>query len=194
MLVQTYSDIHFLQATAAWCAPRLNIINPWAKYPACLELNEYRFSVLAKLDVDLVILGSLLENDKTEELRGVVDYLRGLGREVVILGPRVTFESSPESFMREAANFDGLTLKVGNVAADVSIATLNEMRENLSDVKIIDMASIQCQDVCDVVSEGRLLYLDSIHFTWYGAKHAGERFKETFDLPRYIKNSRVKMP
>jgi len=193
MLVQTYADIHFLQATAAWCTPVLEIKNLWAKYPACLELNEYRFSELARLDVDLVILSSLVGHENTAEIRAVVDYLRNLGRKVVILGPRVNFKNGPAVFMREAKNFNGLTLTAGD-AADRNVSILNSMRASLPDVTIIDMASIQCEDGCDIVSEGRLLYLDWVHLTWDGAKHLGNGFKEAFDLPSYIKNSAVKDP
>jgi len=132
-------------------------------------------------------------HENTAEIRAVVDYLRNLGRKVVILGPRVNFKNGPAVFMREAKNFNGLTLTAGD-AADRNVSILNSMRASLPDVTIIDMASIQCEDGCDIVSEGRLLYLDWVHLTWDGAKHLGNGFKEAFDLPSYIKNSAVKDP
>ena len=156
------------------------------KYPTCEQLNKYRFSELVHQNTDLVVLASIWNEDRIPPLKDTVAYLHAQGKKVLIVGPRVHFRGSVPLLLSLQKSLDGLNSRLaGSVIREPVL--LDQMRKAIPDAEIIDIASIQCTPGCDVIDGDRLLYLDERHFTVFGAKRIGERFKQRFDLPAFIR-------
>ena len=63
---------------------------------------------------------------------------------------------------------------------------LEQMRAAMPEETIVDISRIQCEPQCEVLAYNQLLYIDERHFSKWGGKRIGERFRESFDLPGYI--------
>lgn len=191
MLSQNYPEIRFSQATAGACTALLEINDTRGKYPACLALNEYRFSALANLDMDLIVLASLWTEERIGPLKDTVELLRSLGKNVLILGPRISFTGSVPLLISNQGSLEGVNVKLQDQVVQRS-DLLAKMRAALPDVEIVDIGAIQCSPQCDVLEGDNLLYFDAFHLTKLGAKRVGERFRASFDLMAYIKDGNSK--
>jgi peptidoglycan/LPS O-acetylase OafA/YrhL len=188
MLSQNYPEIHFLQSTAGACTALLEINDTRGRYPACLALNDYRFSELAKLDIDLIVLASLWTEERIGLLKDTVEHLHSLDRNILILGPRISFTGSVPLLISNQGSLEGINVKLQeHVVGRRDL--LAKMRAAVTDVEIVDIGAIQCSPQCDVVEGDHLLYFDAFHFTKLGAKRVGERFRATFDFLGYIKDA-----
>ena len=187
MLFQAYPDIQFSQATAGACTAVINIEALGGRYPACEELNAYRFSELVKLDMDLIVLSSIWSEDRIETLKETVEYLHSQKKNVLVIGPRVHFRGSVPMKISQQASLK----KINEQLSDMAIREtdlLEKMRAAMPDVEIVDISKIQCPSNCDLIEGGSLLYFDERHLTKSGAEKIGDRFRESFDLERYIRS------
>lgn len=181
MLTQTYPDIYFGQATAGGC---MGLLNPRRSYRTCNEFNVLRFTRLARKSFDLIVLASAWKPDAIPGLRQTVAYLRGIGRRVLVFGPRVRF---PESVPLLISQLDSLK-DVNETIGDMAVRhddLLRAMRESLPDTPIVDMESLQCDPNCDVWS-GSLLYVDPHHLSQSGSSLFGRRFDSKYDLREFL--------
>jgi peptidoglycan/LPS O-acetylase OafA/YrhL len=185
MLSQVYPEIHFLQATAGACTAVLELTKVGERYPTCEHLNQYRFSTLASLDTDLVILSSIWEADRIEPLKQTIEHLHSLGRKVLVMGPRAVFHGSIPLLISEQPSLDVVNQNLGSHIVQKT-ELLQQMRTALPGVEVVDIGSMQCGKMCEVVEGDRLLYFDAQHFTRLGARKTGERFRQAFDLPGFI--------
>ena len=185
MLSQTYPEIQFSQATAGACTAILKMSDIGGKYPTCEALNEYRFSRLVDLDMDLIVLASIWNEDRIQPLKETVAYLRSRGKKVLVIGPRTHFQGAIPLLISREASLDAINERLRDrVIQDNTL--LDQMRTAMPDVEILDIGAIQCAPACDVVEGDQLLYIDERHFTQLGAKRLGERVREFFDLPGFI--------
>jgi hypothetical protein len=185
MLSQAYPEIQFSQATAGACTAVLKISDIGGKYPTCEALNEYRFSTLVDLDMDLIVLASIWNEDRIQPLSETVAYLRARGKKVLVIGPRAHFQGAIPLLISKEASLDAINDRLHDrVIQDNTL--LNRMRTAMPDVEILDIGAIQCAPGCDVVEEDRLLYIDERHFTKLGAKRVGDRIRASFDLMEFI--------
>jgi peptidoglycan/LPS O-acetylase OafA/YrhL len=185
MLSQAYPELQFSQATAGACTALLEITDVRGKYPACEALNEFRFSELAKRDLDLVVLASLWTADRIAPLKETVDYLHALGNKVLVIGPRVSFRGSVPLLLSAQPSLEGVNLRLQDQVVWRN-ELLADMRAAIPNVEIVDIGAIQCTPQCDVVEDEQLLYFDAFHFTQLGAKRVGEKFRASFDLLKFI--------
>lgn len=185
MLSQAYPEIQFSQATAGACTAVLEISEVGGRYPACEELNEYRFSELVGLDMDLIVLASIWTEDRIQPLKETVAYLRSRGKNVLVIGPRVHFRGSVPLLISGQTSLKAINDQLRDRVVHEG-ALLSQMRTAIPGVEIVDIGAIQCTPNCDVVEGERLLYFDQRHFTRLGAKRIGERFRESFDLVEFI--------
>lgn len=185
MLSQAYPDIQFSQATAGACTALLEITDVRGKYPACEELNAYRFSELLDLEMDLIVLASIWTEDRIQPLKETVGYLHSRGKRVLVIGPRSVYPGSVPLLISKQQSLEAAIVELpGRVAHKKDL--LDKMRLAMPDVEIVDIGAIQCATGCGVIEEERLLYFDAMHFTRLGAQRVGERFREAFDLPGFI--------
>jgi len=185
MLSQAYPEIQFSQATAGACTAILKISDIGGKYPTCEALNEYRFSRLIDLDMDLIVLASIWNEDRIQPLKETVTYLHSRGKKVLIVGPRAHFQGAIPLLISREASLDAMNDRLRDrVIRDNT--RLNQMRSAMPDVEILDIGAIQCAPDCDVVEGDQLLYIDERHFTKLGAKRVGERVRASFDLLGFI--------
>ncbi len=185
MLSQAYPEYTFSQATADACTGILDRFDIGGRYSTCRSFNQYRFSELVRLDMDLIVLASIWEEDRIQPLKETVAYLHSLGKKVLIIGPRVHFRDAVPLLISRGTSLDNVNFSVRNRVVDRSFV-LRQMRQAIPEVDIVDMGSIQCAPSCDVIDGDRLLYYDKRHFTQLGAQRFGERFKKAFDLPTYM--------
>ena len=185
MLSQVYPDIHFLQATAGACTAVLDIDDIGGKYPTCEEFNEYRFSQVIKREVDLVILASIWNEDRIRPLADTVQYLHSMGKNVLVIGPRAHFKGAVPLQISKRQSLEGVNAAVTRTVVRHN-QLLEQMRAAMPEETIVDISRIQCEPQCEVLAENQLLYIDERHFSKWGGKRIGERFRESFDLPRYI--------
>lgn len=185
MLSQVYPEIQFSQATAGACTAVLDISDVGGRYPACEELNVYRFSELAGLDMDLIVLASIWSEDRIQPLKETVAYLRSRGKNVLVIGPRVHFRGSVPLLISGQTSLEAVNDQLRDRVVREG-ALLSQMRTAIPGVEIVDIGAIQCARDCDVVEGDSLLYFDERHFTRLGAKRIGERFRESFDLLEFI--------
>jgi peptidoglycan/LPS O-acetylase OafA/YrhL len=187
MLSQTYPEIQFSQATAGACTAILKISDIGGKYPTCEALNEYRFSKLVELDMNLIVLASIWSEDRIQPLKETVAYLRSKGKKVLVIGPRAHFHGAIPLLISREASLDVVNERLRDrVIQDTAL--LNKMRAAMPDVEILDIGAIQCGLDCNVVEGDRLLYIDERHFTKLGAKRIGDRLRASFDLPGFIES------
>ena len=185
MLSQIYPEIQFSQATAGACTAILKISDIGGKYPTCEALNEYRFSRLVDLDMDLIVLASIWNEDRIQPLKETVAYLRSRGKKVLVMGPRAHFQGAIPLLISKEASLDAINDRLRDrVIQDNTL--LNQMRSAMPDVEILDIGAIQCVPGCDVVEGDQLLYIDERHFTKLGAKRVGDRVRVSFDLLEFI--------
>jgi len=190
MLFQAYPEIQFSQATAGACTAILKISEIGGKYPTCEALNEYRFSRLVDLDMDLIVLASIWNEDRIQPLKETVAYLHSRGKKVLVMGPRAHFQGAIPLLISKEASLDAINDRLRDrVIQDNTL--LDQMRTAMPDVEILDIGAIQCAPGCDVVEGDQLLYIDERHFTKLGAKRVGERVRELFDLPGFISSEPV---
>jgi peptidoglycan/LPS O-acetylase OafA/YrhL len=185
MLSQTYPEIQFSQATAGACTAVLDISDIGGKYPTCEALNEYRFSKLADLDMDLIVLASIWNEDRIQPLIETVAYLRSRGKKVLVMGPRAHFQGAIPLLISREASLDGVNDRLRDRVIQDN-ALLSQMRTAMPDVKILDIGALQCSPGCDVVENDHLLYVDERHFTKLGAQRIGARVRASFDLLEFI--------
>jgi peptidoglycan/LPS O-acetylase OafA/YrhL len=185
MLSQVYPEIQFSQATAGACTAVLDISDVGGRYRACEELNVYRFSELAGLDMNLIVLASIWNEDRIQPLKETVAYLRSRGKNVLVIGPRVHFRGSVPLLISAQSSLEAVNDQLRDRVVQEG-ALLSQMRSAIPGVEIVDIGAIQCAPDCDVVEGDSLLYFDQRHFTRLGAKRIGERFRESFDLLEFI--------
>ncbi len=181
MLSQTYPEIQFSQATAGACTAILRISEIGGKYPTCEALNEYRFAKLIEKDMDLIVLASIWTEDRIQPLKDTVAYLHSRGKKVLIIGPRAHFQGAIPLLISKEGSLDEINEKMDELVIQDTYL-LKHMRAAIPDVQILDIGAIQCSPRCDVVEDGRLLYVDERHFTKLGAKRMGERTRTSYDL------------
>ena len=103
----------------------------------------------------------------------------------LVIGPRVSFPGTVPLLITQTGtleNIDETISRTANRKEDF----LDLMRVALPDEKILDIASVQCDEVCKVVEGDSLLYIDYIHFSKAGAIYIGERLKNEFNLRDYL--------
>lgn len=179
MLKRTYPDIRFAQATAGSCPAIHNL--PKGKYESCQRLNSYRFSVLSKRNFDLVILAANWHIEQLRDIKKTVLLLKRQGREVLVLGPQVTFSESVPLLVSRELSARGINIRVGHEARQQT-ELLAAIRKAIPGTQVVDMGKIQCKPQCTVAHENALLYWDSHHLTPEGAEFVGQRFKQEVDL------------
>ncbi len=146
MLSQTYPEIQFSQATAGACTAVLNISDIGGKYPTCEALNEYRFSKLVDLDMDLIVLASIWNEDRIQPLIETVAYLRSRGKKVLVMGPRAHFQGAIPLLISREASLDGVNDRLRDrVIQDNTL--LNQMRTAMPDVEILDIGAYSARQV-----------------------------------------------
>jgi len=182
---RAYPDVQFLQATAGGCVGLLRIAQLQKRYPTCVELSKLRFFELAHRDVDLVILASAWSEENIEPLAQTVDYLHSLGRRVLVIGPRSTFEGGVPLLAALSHTTGELKERIEDNVVDRSWL-LRAMRKALKGTEVIDFGAIQCTPECAVMADNRLLYVDEGHLTTHGAEIMAARFRERFDLRGFI--------
>jgi hypothetical protein len=150
MLSQTYPEIHFSQATAGACTAVLKISDIGGKYPTCEAFNDYRFSKLIDLDMDLIVLASIWNEDRIQPLKETVDYLRSRGKKVLVIGPRAHFQGAIPLLISREATLDAINDRLHDRVIQ-DFALLNQMRTAMPDVEILDIGAIQCAHGCDAL-------------------------------------------
>jgi hypothetical protein len=185
LLSQAYPEVHFLQATAGACPGLVDKTGFGQNYPACADINTFRFSGMLEQKIDLVVLASLWGKDRIPALKKTVAYLHERGLPVLIFGPKNVYHGRVPLLLAKETTLEGIN---GRLASHVKQkrATLQAMREALPDVEVIDMHTIQCVPDCIAVEGERLLYLDAIHFTVLGARRMAERFRARYDLEAFL--------
>jgi peptidoglycan/LPS O-acetylase OafA/YrhL len=179
MLSQTYPDMHIGQATAAGCAPLLEIQRKI--YDACLDLNKLRLESLVRQDVDMIVLAAFWQSTHIPLLRETVSFLQGLGKEVVVFGPRIRFAENVRLLMAQQESVENINRNLSK-KVDRHEALFAEMVNALPGTLVVDMVAQQCTPTCDVVDNETVLYTDQHHFTPAGSRVFGERFKQEYDF------------
>jgi len=186
-LSHTYPGIHFLQATAARCPVRVNNRSLRNTYNTCLEFNELRIEELARLEVDAIVLATGSAGGSYIGLRNTLEQLEALNKRVIVFGPRIKFHAAVPLLISQAKD----TRDINSVLSERAYLYENEIalvRSHAADFNaaFIDLAAIQCTPICDSIHDGRLLYLDEIHFTTAGAHEIGRRLMEHVDFPSLV--------
>jgi hypothetical protein len=182
MLSLAYPGVTFSQATAAGCTALLELEEVVESlYPACREMNELRFQELAMEDFDLIVLASIWKPGRIEPLRETLEFLEAAGKNVVVTGPRMAFYASVPTLASQQISLSAVNSRLADLA-NREEALLEDMRRELPNATIIDMASIQCPEECPGIKDGKLLYIDAFHFTRFGARTFGREFKDAVDL------------
>jgi peptidoglycan/LPS O-acetylase OafA/YrhL len=179
MMNETYPDINFSQATAAGCTAY--VVPNKVLYPACEELNDYRFAAFIEKDFDLIVVASNWQSNSISPLKKTVDHIQAKGKKVLVIGPRALFPEDVPLLMLKYNSLSEANRDIGK-KIEVNVKLLEELREAMPDTKIIDFASIQCEPYCDSIKDGNLLYSDRLHLTMWGTREMGERFKKVIDL------------
>ncbi len=179
MLASAYPEIHFLQATASGCQPLLDLRD--SKYANCLQLNQLRLNKLAFQPLDLVVLAATWKESNLPKLVETVAHLRSSGNAIAVAGPRISFPSKVPLLLHSARDKPDPNHAVADLA-DRHLELLQDMRAALPGVPVIDLAAIQCPAYCDVMLQGRLLYIDRHHFSPAGAQLMGQRLRASVDL------------
>ena len=179
MLSQTYPEIQVGQATAAGCPPLLTI--PRKIYDACLDLNKLRLETLARQDFDIVVLAALWKQEHIPNLTETVLFLQGMGKKVLVFGPRIRFSENVRLLMAQQGLVENINTNLSE-KADRHEGLFTEIVNALPGTPVIDMVALQCTPVCDVIDNGEVLYADRHHFTPSGSRLVGQRFKQSFDF------------
>lgn len=185
MLSQSYPEIHFLQATAGACTGLSDDRFVTGQYPACLALNDYRFSKIVKQDLDLIILVSNWSAEKIEPLRKTVMQLQGLGQRVLVFGPRIVFHNPLPRLIANANRLENVNASAQEYVT-IKTQLMQQLRAGLPGVDVYDLGPNQCAPKCDLIEGQRLLYFDNTHFSALGAKRFGERMRDSFNLLDYL--------
>lgn len=175
-----------MQATAAACTALLSLDAVGGRYAACEDLNTYRFDELIDNRADAVLLASVWTEDRIEPLKKTVEYLQSRDQRVLVFGPRTVFKASIPLLVSQYATPEAANAALREKAL-VKNSLLKKMRAAMPDVTILDIGKIQCTPACEILDGDKLLYYDQMHMTKLGAKRLGERMKQTFDLPKFIK-------
>ena len=179
MLSQAYPDIHVGQATAAGCVPLLEIQRKI--YDACIDLNKLRLDTLVRQDVDTVVLAGLWKQQHIAQLQETVLFLQGLGKKVLVIGPRIRFSENVRLLMAQLDSFEDIDKNLSE-KADRHEALFEEMVNALPGTPVVDMVALQCTPTCNVIDNGVVLYTDRHHFTPSGSRIFGQRFKQKYDF------------
>jgi hypothetical protein len=93
-LVKTFPEIHFQQATAAACAPYLDVTSSSVPFRAnCLAMQRYvNTTYLATQHPDAVILAGGWTESEIPNLRQEIEYLRQKNIPIVLVGPPIRFD------------------------------------------------------------------------------------------------------
>jgi hypothetical protein len=71
-------------------------------------LNEYRFSRLVDLDMDLIVLASIWNEDRIQPLKETLAYLRSRGKKVLVMGPLAHFRGAIPLLISKEASLDAI--------------------------------------------------------------------------------------
>ncbi|MEM9257653.1 MAG: acyltransferase family protein [Pseudomonadota bacterium] len=181
LLSKAYPHIHFLQATASACPALIGDHGFGKQYPACQSLNEYRFQELLEQDIDLVVLASLSTDKRIPTLQATVAHVQARGTPVMVVGPRAAYRGRVPVLLAREESLARVNERLA-LHVEPYREVLLGLREALPQVPVVDMYDLQCQPECIAVEEGKLLYLDAIHFTRLGALRMGERFRDRVQL------------
>lgn len=185
-LAHAYPDVRILQATAGACTAVLELDSDNA-YPACAELNAFRFDALLQRDFDLVILSAIWTPQRVEPLVDTVRHLQRHGKRVLVIGPRAVFPGFVPLLASTQDSPEGLNEKLAARMLRKD-DLLGSIRQALPGVEVIDIGAVQCEPACDALEGERLLYFDAQHWTVLGAQRMGERLAQRFDLRAYIES------
>ncbi len=184
MLKIALPGVSLLQATGSAC-PALLHLEP-SRTKRCEHYNNFRFSQISKLDVDIVVLASRWRIDQIPELKVTIEYLKKMGKKVVLLGPGISFWGEVPVLLSNELSLQSANRNLSRLV-DHKVELLEAMKRQLPDVDLVNIASLQCTPDCTVTDNGELLYLDGFHFTVAGAGFLGEKLAESTQLSIFLK-------
>jgi peptidoglycan/LPS O-acetylase OafA/YrhL len=184
MLKAALPGVTLMQATGSACPALLYLESTRTK--RCRRYNNFRFSHIARLDVDVVVLASRWKIDQIPELKITIEYLKKIGKKVVVLGPGISFWGEVPVLLSDELSLQSANRNISRLA-DRKTELLKVMRDHLPGVDIVDITSLQCTPDCAVTDNGELLYLDGFHLTVTGARLLGRKLADSKKLSMFLK-------
>lgn len=183
MLKIALPGVTLLQATGSACPALLHLESNRTK--RCKRYNDYRFSHIAELDVDVVVLASRWKIDQIPELKITIEHLKRMGKKVVVMGPGISFWGDVPVLLSDELSLQSANRNISRLA-DRKIELQEAMTSQLPDVDLVNITLLQCTPDCKVTDNGELLYLDGFHLTVAGARLLGRKLAGSEQLSMFL--------
>jgi len=177
-------DATVIQYTGPGCPPVLSYVSHGR--PLCKDFNAAALKLIETEEIGTVILSARwtdLQSRGLEELRSTLDALKGMGREVYVLGQSPEFSMDVQVIAYMQGSRDPAAVDRWDVFFDPAIN--EELRGYAGDAVFIDPIAELCEGrSCPYRDKGIFLFEDYGHFSAEGAKRAVEAYFPFLDKAR----------
>jgi peptidoglycan/LPS O-acetylase OafA/YrhL len=171
--------VSILQATASSCPPVLAHANP--DRPFCVAINDYFFSLIAKLKPDIVALSASWNGfDTLDELDRTIDRLQRTGTKIVLIGTIPVYKMPLPMILAHRLSgrkVDPSSLLLDNVGSTERIMKIRYGKAHV--VELISILDVLCdQGPCrTTVDDGVPVSIDTGHLTPQSSRFVADRIK-----------------